>query len=102
MTVLQRKVIKCHLLFFDRATSALKLMVEVPAPLKKHMELLPKTGFVQAQSSFSAQLKFLPRASLAEDAHEYFDKDTGVLEVPLVIHVADQVLRLCPLSCILN
>ncbi len=25
------------------------------------MELLPKTGYVQAQSSFSAQLKFLPR-----------------------------------------
>lgn len=55
------------------------------------MELLPRTGFVQAQSSFSAQLKFLPRASLAEDAPQYFDKETGVLEVPLTIHVADQV-----------
>jgi len=77
-----------------RATSALKLTFEVPKSLRKHMELLPKTGFVQAQSSFSAQLKFLPRATLAEDAPEFFDKETGVLEVPLAIHVADQVLYL--------
>ena len=74
-----------------RATSALKLMFEVPKSMKKHMELLPKTGFVQAQSSFSAQLKFLPRKSLYQDAPEYFDPETGVLEVPLAIHVADQV-----------
>ncbi|KAG7274335.1 hypothetical protein CRUP_013053, partial [Coryphaenoides rupestris] len=43
--------------------------------MRKHMQILPKMAFVQAQSSFSAQLRFLPRASL---------------EVPLKVHVADQ------------
>ncbi|MGH0160026.1 UNVERIFIED_CONTAM: hypothetical protein FKN15_050724, partial [Acipenser sinensis] len=31
------------------------------------------------------------RLSLTEDAGGYFDKETGVLEVPMTIHVADQV-----------
>lgn len=31
------------------------------------------------------------RKSLAEDASSYFDAETGVLEVPLHIQVADQV-----------
>ncbi|KAG8142278.1 hypothetical protein E2320_006215, partial [Naja naja] len=43
----------------------------------RYVELLPKTGYIQAQSSFSVQLKFLPR--------------TRVLEAPLTIIVSDQV-----------
>ncbi|KAM9299339.1 cilia- and flagella-associated protein 74 [Gastrophryne carolinensis] len=74
----------------NRATTALRLKFEVCKELRNHMELLPKTGFIQAQSSFSVQLKFLPRHSLSQDASEYFDKDTGVLEVPMAILVADQ------------
>lgn len=84
---------------YCRATSALKLTFEVPKSLRKHMELLPKTGFVQAQSSFSAQLKFLPRCTIAEDAPNFFDKEMGVLEVPLTIHVADQVWNQIKLHC---
>ncbi|PAA60217.1 hypothetical protein BOX15_Mlig021187g1 [Macrostomum lignano] len=75
----------------NRASTALKLHFQVPPKLQGHMELLPKTGYVQARSSFSAQLKFLPRASLADDAAgEFFDPATGVLEVPLTIRVAEQ------------
>ncbi|XP_010769280.1 uncharacterized protein isoform X1 [Notothenia coriiceps] len=59
--------------------------------MRKHMEILPKTGFIQAQSRFNAQLKFLPRISLSKDAMELFDEDTGVLEVPLTVLVAGQV-----------
>jgi hypothetical protein len=44
-----------------RATSALRLKFEVCKELKNHLELLPKTAYIQAQSQFSAQLKFLPR-----------------------------------------
>ena len=44
-----------------RATSALRLKFDVCRELKNHMELLPKTAYIQAQSQFSAQLKFLPR-----------------------------------------
>ena len=54
------------------------------------MELLPKTGYIQAQSQFSAQLKFLPRKSLYDEAGKYFDRETGVLEAPMTIRVANQ------------
>ena len=31
------------------------------------------------------------RKSLFEEAEKYFDRDTGVLEAPMIIRVADQV-----------
>ena len=55
------------------------------------MELLPKTGYIQAHSQFSAQLKFMPRASLVKEVGpEHYDPATGLLEVPMTIRVADQ------------
>ncbi|XP_034393240.1 cilia- and flagella-associated protein 74 [Cyclopterus lumpus] len=75
----------------SRASAALKLTFEVCPEMRRHMEILPKTGFVQAQSSFNAQLKFLPRSSLSRDAERLFDSDTGVLEVPVAVQVAGQV-----------
>lgn len=45
----------------DRASTALKLTFEVCPEMRKHMEILPKMGFIQARSSFNVQLKFLPR-----------------------------------------
>ncbi|KAL7399008.1 hypothetical protein ABVT39_018484 [Epinephelus coioides] len=75
----------------SRASTALKLTFEVCPEMRKHMEILPKTGFIQAQSSFNAQLKFLPRCSLSKDAKKLFDRDTGVLEVPMTVQVAGQV-----------
>ncbi|XP_073326821.1 cilia- and flagella-associated protein 74 isoform X2 [Pagrus major] len=75
----------------SRAKTALKLTFEVCPEMRKHMEILPKTGFIQAQSSFNAQLKFLPRCSLSKDAKKFFDSDTGVLEVPMTVQVAGQV-----------
>nr|XP_028596751.1 LOW QUALITY PROTEIN: cilia- and flagella-associated protein 74 [Podarcis muralis] len=74
----------------SRAKSALRLKFEVCKELANHMELLPKTGYIQAHSSFSVQLKFLPRHSLREDARKYFDVKTGVLEVPMMVMVSDQ------------
>ncbi|KAM8864233.1 cilia- and flagella-associated protein 74 isoform 8-T9 [Spinachia spinachia] len=75
----------------SRASSALRLTFEVCPEMRKHMELLPKTAFIQARSSFNAQLKFLPRSSLSKDAKNLFDSDTGVLEVPMAVQVAGQV-----------
>ncbi|XP_039657369.1 cilia- and flagella-associated protein 74 isoform X5 [Perca fluviatilis] len=75
----------------SRASTALKLTFEVCPEMRKHMEILPKMGFIQPQSGFNAQLKFLPRSSLSKDAKKLFDKDTGVLEVPLTVQVAGQV-----------
>uniref|UniRef100_A0A8B9PLI2 Cilia and flagella associated protein 74 n=1 Tax=Apteryx owenii TaxID=8824 RepID=A0A8B9PLI2_APTOW len=74
----------------SRAKAALRLKFEVCKELSKHMELLPKTGYIQAQSSFNVQLKFLPRHSLPEDAGNYFDEETRVLEVPMTILIADK------------
>ncbi|XP_016140702.1 cilia- and flagella-associated protein 74 [Sinocyclocheilus grahami] len=75
----------------SRASTALRLTFKVCKEMRNHMSILPKTGFIQAKSSFSAQLKFLPRQSLYADAKSFFNKDTGVLEVPLTVQVADQV-----------
>uniref|UniRef100_A0A674PN85 Calcium channel, voltage-dependent, L type, alpha 1D subunit, b n=1 Tax=Takifugu rubripes TaxID=31033 RepID=A0A674PN85_TAKRU len=75
----------------SRSSTTLKLTFEVCPELRKHMKILPKTGFIQAQSSFNAQLKFLPRSSLSKDAHKYFDADTGVLEVPVVLQIVKPV-----------
>ncbi|XP_052338113.1 cilia- and flagella-associated protein 74 isoform X1 [Oncorhynchus keta] len=75
----------------SRASTALRLTFKVCPELRNHMEILPKTGYIQARSSFNAKLKFLPRRSLFEDAKKFFDSETGVLEVPLTVQVADQV-----------
>ncbi|CAM9934595.1 unnamed protein product [Lampetra fluviatilis] len=77
-------------LVHNRATTALRLKFEVCRQLQNYLEVLPKNGYIQAQSTFSAQLKFLPRQSMAVDAPGYFDKDTCVLEAPVLIRVGDQ------------
>uniref|UniRef100_A0A8C3BZ28 Cilia and flagella associated protein 74 n=1 Tax=Cairina moschata TaxID=8855 RepID=A0A8C3BZ28_CAIMO len=74
----------------SRAKATLRLKFEVCKELSKHMELLPKTGYIQAQSSFTVQLKFLPRHSLPQDAGSYFNEETSVLEVPVTILIADK------------
>ncbi|XP_023796221.1 cilia- and flagella-associated protein 74 isoform X2 [Cyanistes caeruleus] len=77
----------------SRATTKLRLKFEVCRELSKHMELLPKSGYIQAQSSFSARLKFLPRKSLPEDAGRYFNVETGILEVPVTILIVDKAKK---------
>ncbi|XP_040389132.1 cilia- and flagella-associated protein 74 isoform X1 [Cygnus olor] len=74
----------------SRAKATLRLKFEVCKELSKHMELLPKTGYIQAQSSFTVQLKFLPRHSLPQDAGSYFNEETSVLEAPVTILIADK------------
>uniref|UniRef100_A0A8D1SZ79 Cilia and flagella associated protein 74 n=1 Tax=Sus scrofa TaxID=9823 RepID=A0A8D1SZ79_PIG len=78
-------------LVHTRSKVALRLKFEVCKELRGHVELLPETGYIQAMSSFSVQLKFLPRHSLPEDAGKYFDKESRVLEAPMTIQVADQI-----------
>nr|XP_057941692.1 cilia- and flagella-associated protein 74 isoform X2 [Doryrhamphus excisus] len=72
-------------------SAALKLTFDLCPEMRKHIEILPRTGFLQAQSSFTAHLKFVPRQSLSQDASKYFDSATGVLEVPMTVQVAGQV-----------
>ncbi|KAL1777360.1 cilia-and flagella-associated protein 74 isoform X1 [Sigmodon hispidus] len=74
-----------------RSKAALRLKFEVCKELRGHIELLPETGYIQAQSTYSVQVKFLPRQSLPEDAGKYFDQESRVLEAPMTIWVADQI-----------
>lgn len=87
---LYQDVIRVH----NRASSALRITFEVPSELRNHLEILPKTAFIQAKSEFAAQIKFTAKKSLPKDAPQHFDSITGVLEVPLQIRVADQVGKL--------
>ncbi|XP_019718484.1 cilia- and flagella-associated protein 74 [Hippocampus comes] len=72
-------------------STALKLTFDLWPEMRKHIEIIPRTGFLQAQSSFTAHLKFVPRNTLPQDANKYFDSATGVLEVPMTVQVAGQV-----------
>ncbi|XP_030364068.1 cilia- and flagella-associated protein 74 isoform X3 [Strigops habroptila] len=77
----------------SRAKAMLHLKFEVCKELSKHMELLPKTGYIQAQASFSVQLKFLPRHSLPQDAGSYFNEETRILEVPVTILIVNKAKK---------
>ncbi|XP_031469238.1 cilia- and flagella-associated protein 74 isoform X2 [Phasianus colchicus] len=78
----------------SRAKTMLHLKFEVCKELSKHMKLLPKTGCIQPRSSFSVQLKFLPRRSLPEDAGSCFNEETSVLEAPVMVQIADNTKQI--------
>ena len=81
-----QEVIKVH----NRASAALRITFEIPPELKNHLEILPKTAFIQAKSEFSAQVKFIARASLLQDAgHNYFDRWDFLVLTNKLIHTTD-------------
>ncbi|KAK4473807.1 hypothetical protein MN116_003141, partial [Schistosoma mekongi] len=105
----------------NRTKSALKVVFEVDKDISDHLKILPKTGFVQAESRLLAQIKLFPKPSLSDDLAEFlhshnnhsyensdsgkhedvsslsklsYDPQTGVLQVPVTVHVVDQTNRL--------
>ena len=72
-----------------RAATALRVTFHPPPELRPHMEILPKHGLVQGESSFSAQLKFKPKPAIFTECSGFFNR--GYLEVPVQIEVANQV-----------
>ncbi|CAM4713582.1 unnamed protein product [Leuciscus chuanchicus] len=83
----------------SRASSALRLTFKVCKEMRNHMSILPKTGFIQAKSSFSAQLKFLPSGrAKATEAYPpallyYRHRPEGYLACPLhLVHL--------PITCL--
>ncbi|XP_032903781.1 cilia- and flagella-associated protein 74 [Amblyraja radiata] len=81
----------------NRDSIAHQVKFVVSEELKNHLEFLPKSGYIQAHSSLSFQLKFVPRQSLPEDARIYFYQENLVLEAPMDIWVANQI-RLIPFT----
>ena len=73
----------------NRASSALRVKFEIPKAFKDHVDVLPQVGVVQASSSFSAQLKFIPLSSIFEGCKKYFC-DGQLLKIPIRVRVADQ------------
>ncbi|XP_066929117.1 cilia- and flagella-associated protein 74-like isoform X2 [Clytia hemisphaerica] len=97
----EREVIDLRICMFDRlyqdaivvsnrATAALRIRFEIPKEFRNHLDILPRTAYVQAESQFSAQLKFLPRKTLTNDATSFIKDPDGVVEIPITIIVADQ------------
>ena len=81
--------------FLYRSTVPLQATFSVPPSLQNYMEILPRHGLVQADSSFAAQLKFFPQAAIFADGEMFFKKDKpGFLQVPISIHVTGQVCRM--------
>lgn len=83
-----------------RSRTALQATFSIPPPLSPHMEILPKYGLVQGESSFSAQLKFLPLLSILKmreegggELEKYFqeEEEERVMNVPISVLVAGQV-----------
>ena len=77
-----------------RAAIPLQVTFLVPEPLQEDMEVLPKHGLVQGNSSFSAQLKFLPTKTIFDRCGSFFmgdEESQHKIEVPMNIQVANQV-----------
>lgn len=78
-------------ILLSRSATALRVTFSVPPSFQSHLEVLPKHGMVQGESSYSAQLKFTPRASIMEG----LTGEGGTLVMPVEVHVVDQVSRDC-------
>ena len=75
-----------------RATTALRVTFVIPSQLQPHFEVLPEQGLIQGESSFAAQLKFLPQENIYDGkCNKFLDPTTGNLSVPIQVIVAGQV-----------
>lgn len=84
----------------NRSSAALRVSVDIlPRSLQQHIEIVPRTAYIQAKSSFSLQVKLTARPSIVEDdlSTELFDPKLNTLIVPLEVKVADQI-RTVPFS----
>ncbi|CAF1061820.1 unnamed protein product, partial [Didymodactylos carnosus] len=75
----------------NRSNAALRVTIDLPSQLEKHIEIVPKTAYIQAKSSFSLQIKLMARQTLTNDDTNYFDQSVNTLIIPLELKVADQV-----------
>lgn len=84
----------------NRSSAALRVSVDIqPRSLQNHIEIVPRTAYIQAKSSFSLQVKLTAHASINNEglAEEIFDANLNTLIVPLEVKVADQI-RTIPFS----
>ncbi|CAF0828693.1 unnamed protein product [Rotaria sp. Silwood1] len=88
------------LILHNRSSAALRVSVDIqPRILQNHIEIVPRTAYIQAKSSFSLQVKLTAHPSIIDDAlsNEIFDSQLNTLIIPLEVKVADQI-RTVPFS----
>ena len=84
----------------NRSSAALRVSVDIqPRALQNHIEIVPRTSYIQAKSSFSLQVKLTAHPSIISEglSEEIFDGKLNTLIVPLEVKVADQI-RTIPFS----
>lgn len=84
----------------NRSSAALRVSVDIqPRSLQNHIEIVPRTAYIQAKSSFSLQVKLTAHPSIINEglSEEIFDSKLSTLIVPLEVKVADQI-RTIPFS----
>ena len=78
----------------NTSNTAKVVSFSVPSELHAMVDIFPKTGYVQAKSLMQAHVKFQPDRDIMEDLSEletpFYDPETGVIEVPITLNVADQ------------
>lgn len=83
------------LLVHIRSSTPHKITFNLPEELMEHLEVLPRHGVIQANSSFAAQLKFHPKQSIVADCQQYCSTSggsgEGQVKIPVEITVADLV-----------
>ncbi|CAF2605545.1 unnamed protein product [Rotaria sp. Silwood2] len=88
------------LILHNRSSAALRVSVDIqPRILQNHIEIVPRTAYIQAKSSFSLQVKLTAHPSIIDDSlsNEIFDSQLNTLIIPLEVKVADQI-RTVPFS----
>lgn len=73
-----------------RASTALQVAFQVPVDLQDYVEVSPRHGVVQGDSSFSAQVKFQPVESLL-GLRKYYTPASDKWRMPVHVGVANQV-----------
>ena len=84
----------------NRSSAALRVSVDIlPRALQQHIDIVPRTAYIQAKSSFSLQVKLTAHPSIINDglSSELFDAQLNTLIIPLEVKVADQI-RTVPFS----
>lgn len=78
----------------NRSSAALRVSVDIqPKSLQQHIEIVPRTAYIQAKSSFSLQVKLTAHPSIVNDglSTEIYDPQCNTLIIPLEVKVADQI-----------
>jgi hypothetical protein len=78
---------------YNRGSISMKCEFKPPRELAKHMEFVPKMGFVQTDKPFAVQIKFRPTSEILQDCADFITNlDQGQIVIPITVVVPEQVM----------